>query len=158
MSAFVVSRDHIWYLVHSAMDPHLMTCQGAGIRWYRDGKERGRLLAGQYDIAAALGQMLWDENMASVRHRYSDDPESMMPDDTSYGDHEGRPFGAEVDPVQTLKAIRCYEYQSCEHPGWDQSDAKAFCESLTLRAIAALPGYDDAAWSIDSIDSRGRAA
>jgi hypothetical protein len=48
-----------------------------------------------------------------------------------------------------LKAISCYEYQSCEHPGWRKSEAHAFCEALRDMAIGCLPGYDDAPWEIN---------
>ncbi len=54
----------------------------------------------------------------------------------------------EVDPVQVLKALECYEHQSCEHPGWESSSARAWCDSLRQQAIAHLPGYDAAAWAI----------
>lgn len=49
-------------------------------------------------------------------------------------------------PVETLSILACYEYQSCEHDGWAESEAKRFCEALQGAAIRALPGYDDAPW------------
>jgi hypothetical protein len=55
-----------------------------------------------------------------------------------------------VDPVQVLKAIRCYEHQSCDHPGWQESRARRWCEDLRLSAIEQLPGYGAAAWEIGS--------
>jgi hypothetical protein len=39
-------------------------------------------------------------------------------------------------------------YQSCEHPGWEESEARKFCQQLTEGAIARLPGYEAAAWEI----------
>jgi hypothetical protein len=55
----------------------------------------------------------------------------------------------EFSKVQIIKAVRCLEYQSCEHPGWEESAA---CR--LLRAIIGddatrnLPGYDEAEWQI----------
>jgi hypothetical protein len=47
-----------------------------------------------------------------------------------------------------LKAIDCYRYQSCEHPGWASSEAQQFCLALQALAINHLPGYDQAPWDI----------
>lgn len=57
-------------------------------------------------------------------------------------------------PVPVLKAIACLEYQSCEDPNWQTSEASAYCEALRLRVINFLPGYADApAWPITSRDA-----
>jgi len=48
--------------------------------------------------------------------------------------------------VQVLKSIDCLDYQSCEHPGWAASEAKAFIDRLQSAAIHALPGYEAAIW------------
>jgi hypothetical protein len=56
----------------------------------------------------------------------------------------------EVEPVQVLKAIRCYEHQSCDHPDWKESRARRWCDDLRLAAIERLPGYEAAAWEIGS--------
>jgi hypothetical protein len=54
----------------------------------------------------------------------------------------------EVEPVQVLKAIKCYEYQSCEHPSWEDSEARSWCNHLRLAAIEHLPGFEAAKWEI----------
>jgi hypothetical protein len=51
--------------------------------------------------------------------------------------------------VQVLKAIQSYAYQSCEHPEWDGSLAKRFCDWLESAIIGDLPGYDDAEWEFE---------
>lgn len=38
------------------------------------------------------------------------------------------------------------EYQSCEHPGWRESEAARFCDALRSHLIARLPGMDEAPW------------
>jgi len=55
-------------------------------------------------------------------------------------------------PVITLSLISCYEYQSCEHPEWRTSEARAICEALRKLAIRNLPGYDEAPWHADTRD------
>ena len=57
-------------------------------------------------------------------------------------------------PVPVLKAIACLEYQSCEAPDWQTSEARVFCEALRLRVINFLPGYANApAWPITTRDA-----
>jgi hypothetical protein len=52
-------------------------------------------------------------------------------------------------PVEVLKAIRCLDYQSCEHPEWASSEAKSYLDALTMACVVKLPGMDDAPWGID---------
>ena len=53
-----------------------------------------------------------------------------------------------ITPVGTLKAIQCFEYQACEHDGWEKSKAKAWIDRLLGETIAALPGYEGEPWGI----------
>ena len=84
--------------------------------------------------------MLIDENAASVNYRYDENELFVY--------RYQRPRHTTWSAVELLKTVDCYEYQSCEHPGWAQSQAHAFCESLRARLIGTLPGYDDASWGI----------
>jgi hypothetical protein len=45
--------------------------------------------------------------------------------------------------------LDCYEYQSCEHDGWDDSATKRFCNSLRHSLTASLPGYNAAPWALN---------
>jgi hypothetical protein len=54
-----------------------------------------------------------------------------------------------LTPVELLKAVDCLEYQSCEHEGWNKSEAKKECERLRAIATRNLPGYNEAPWGID---------
>ena len=89
--------------------------------------------------------MLVDENAASVNYRYDEDDAYIyayqQPQHTTWTD------------VEILKALDCYQYQSCEHPAWRDSQAHAFCRALEGRLIQALPGYDDAPWAISRLDT-----
>lgn len=143
MSAFVVDRDVIRYLVTAATALQPRDC----IRWYwSDGTFE--LHGGDYERATAVGNMLWQENLRSVRHRYPNEPDSELPgpcDETFVYDHSAWTETL-IEPVQVLKAIACLRYQACEHPEWEASEAFAFLRSLEQAAIACLPGYERAAW------------
>jgi len=52
-------------------------------------------------------------------------------------------------PVEFLRALRSYEYQSCEHTGWSGSPAERWHRAAEISAIGALPGYAEAGtWAI----------
>ena len=138
MSAYIVSARHVDYLVSAA------------VLW------RGSLVAtdehGNATPEAAVA-MLETENRASVEYRYPDrakNPENLPggPDRDRVPGKRSHRMTLNVKAVQVLKAVSCYEYQSCEHPGWDESKAKRFCEALTHAAIRMLPGYEESAWEI----------
>lgn len=170
MSAFVVDKAHIDALVAAGLGYK----RYGEMSWYHDGDRHDLKL----NTADAVGQMLWSENVTSVEYRYSPESRENIygeafGDQTPVTDLPGNyqleiiapgvepievpqwsseyryPFETRVrKPVEILKAISCLEYQSCEHPGWDESEAKAFCDALREQMINALPGYDDAAWGI----------
>lgn len=158
MSAFIVDRCHIRLLVRAAES---LPERHASLSWVwginRDagtyerraltpcgpGGEEGRCTPEE------LGQLLWDENVASVSYRYGGESRDTLPgpvgEDYVYV-HRGASLAPRPDPVRVLKACDCYEYQSCEHPGWSASEARAALEAIRSAAIHALPGYDAAPW------------
>jgi hypothetical protein len=133
MSAFMVGREHIWAIINAHYD------------YGYDGFD--------YDAAAKLGQMLWDENKRSVQYRYPDCEGNDLPGpvdcDFVYGKHEIGMGKRAYTPVEILKACQCLNYQSCEHPAWEESQAYRLLESVKSYAIGKLPGYKEAPWSID---------
>ena len=143
MSAFVVDREHVKYLVDAAMK-----LDASGLTW-----ANGRLEPGHYDTAAFIAQMLWSENVASVAYRYNDPAHENLPGPIGcsyiFGDWGPDILGDDPEPVAVLKACDGYEYQSCEHPGWEGSDAKEFVDSLRRKAVHCLCGYEEADWSIE---------
>ena len=134
MSCWIVSKEHIDLLVSAGaemtgMDPD------------------------------ELGKMLWEENHNSVNSHYTEQqavpPYTFEPPpETVKNNGKVQP----VSPVVLIKAINCYEYQSCEHEGWEVSKAHEFCKDLkkslfpnkvmTEEQLRELPGYDDAPWGI----------
>jgi hypothetical protein len=101
MSAWIVSKAHIDVLVHAL-----------GVReMFPEGMDPD-----------AVGTMLWQECHDSVNYRYSES--------TPTPPYVYTAPPAEWTPGDLLHQIACYHYQSCEHPGWDTSTAKALTTAL----------------------------
>ncbi|HEV2640048.1 MAG TPA: hypothetical protein VGX23_33245 [Actinocrinis sp.] len=135
MSASVVTKEHIDAIITGGLPKRGDT---GWIRW-SDPVEAGRIHILNLDTADRAGSLLWQENRISVNHKYRD--------------------GDEIDalytfrrlwhsPVAVLKLIDGYEYQSCEHPGWEESQAKRLCYQLRKQVIPNLAGYDEAPWEL----------
>jgi hypothetical protein len=154
MSAFEVSTTHIDVMVSAALQRR----HGETLRWYYGEiphTEPGEMLPSGQDYITACstghrevtsetaeqwGATLLAENRASVNWRY-DEEEIEAP-------YVFTEYAGQFNPVAILSAINCYEYQSCEHPGWKTSEAHAFCEALRSRMIHMLPGYENAPWEV----------
>lgn len=108
------------------------------------------------ETADRVGAMLWSENAVSVSFRYGGEDYDTIPGPDGFSALElagytydrfttvDTPAGPmvgprKVDPVRVLHLIGRYEYQSCEHPGWHTSEAKAFVEVLYRRCVNMLP-------------------
>lgn len=152
MSAYIVNKEHILYLVQSAISltrtprRHLNA-----FRWYFGNPTRsGEIPHGDYEKAAEAANMLWQENIKSVSCRYPGESSGTLPGPRN-GSFvvEASDFSAFFEfpnLIQVLKACDAFEYQSCEHDEWQDSEACAFINSLRKQAWTALPGYEEAAW------------
>ena len=120
MSAFLCSDAHISALVNAA-------------EFYRVDLPR------EHD-PESLFHMLVTENYRSLAARYQD-----KPGDPSAHRYTLRP---PLPALAVIKLAQSYEYQSCEHDGWDASVAKGWIERLIAGLIFRIPGYDAAPWSI----------
>lgn len=129
MSAYVVDREHIAYLVRAAEAWRIH-------QYFHNGN------------LSDIGQMLWDENTRSVHYRYpGDDLDLPGSGEAPYlFCMSSRDHWPAYKPVQVLKAIACLRYQSCEHPEFYQSEAERFLSHLQSAATNRLPGYDEAEW------------
>ena len=144
MSAYVVDKAHINAMVQFGL-LHIHHYHGPMV-WYHNGESHYLTR----ETEDAVGQMLLDECVRSVCYRYEDcsitdlpgrtDAEYLLP-------FQAYPIYNVPSPVEALKLIACYDYQSCEHPEWPQSESYQFCDSLRDLAVNQLPGYDDAPWS-----------
>ncbi len=155
MSAWVVSKTHIDLLVTAGLVLPGRAVVNSNLNWYSQGPNPHHLGTLDHTNADEVGVMLWAENYRSVDKRYpgADDkgdlpgPEGFTGATTLTYQHTMIP--GVIDPVVVLKAIGCYEYQSCEHDEWPTSPAFAYCRALEKHAIQLLPGYDAAPWGFD---------
>ena len=151
MSAFVLGKVHIDALLTAAL--------GSGARddqlyWYT--KEGGGRRV-DHETVDRVGAMLVRTNVESVRARYPDVGDDLAdcpgPNDNAFaveavkGEYRFERT-REFSTGELLAAISCYEYQSCEHDGWEGSDAEAFCDYLRKHLCRKVPGYEGT-WEID---------
>lgn len=146
MSAYVVNREVVTYLIESARTAADMEAYNDQFHWYHD----GQLECLSDDNADHVGQMLWDENVRSVTWRYPDWDGPHLPGCVGEGHPVYRhPVPAPMfhwDPVQVLSAIDHYDYQSCESEDWRTTQAFAFANTLKNKIVRLLPGYGQAVW------------
>jgi hypothetical protein len=157
MSAFVVSEEHVDALVRGALAPRYGSHD---LTWYW----HGELYKCDSCTADEIGTMLQEENVRSVEYRYPNVAEDELPGTyreeapapgvaaISFPDwltpYTYRPGKAPLPPINVLRLLDCFEYQSCEHDDWRDSCAYAFCDALRRKMIAMLPGYDEALWAL----------
>ena len=158
MSAWVVSKGHIDALVELGR-----YIKHGPLRWPTVFEQWG--FTNQLTDAnlAAVGQMLMDCCVESVSYRYQDNEEvntvngvprthPELPGPISQywrTPYKFAPVGRVLTPVEGIKLVHCYSYQSCEHPGWNTSQGRSYCQQLEASLIRNLPGYDSAPWDFD---------
>lgn len=128
MSAFTLSNKHINAMLSAAKWVHF----GFGYYWNNE-RHTG------CDMRE-LGQKLMDENYRSVNYRYSDETEAPR--------FKWNAYPQQHTAVQVIRLCDCYNYQTCETPDWQETEAYAIYTALREAAIGALPGMDDAEWTI----------
>jgi len=139
MSAFLVGKAHIDALVEAALRHQRIRLswfdRDLADAWTESGCDLARYHAllnahrheATFDQADRIGRMLWLENLRSVQARYPSDIDGDLPGQETralaMAEYRYTPpqFRSRRTPplsaVEVLKAIRCYEYQSCEHAG-----------------------------------------
>lgn len=130
MSAFICSDKHISAIVRWASRHNVIAHYGNPTR---------SLVFGAAEREAV--ELLYAENLKSVNYRYK---EETAPEAAVY-----LADAPDLSAVEVIKACRCLEYQSCEHPEWEASTAKRLLAVIINAAITKLPGYDAAGWSIN---------
>jgi hypothetical protein len=146
VSAWIVDRAHIDVLVQGLAESETVT---------------------EVD-PDALGQELWRENLASVAYRYPRDGDGERPGPIDFRDADVDEYvyrrpSAKIDPQALLVALGCYDYQSCEHPGWATSRARLWTTTLREQLLRsgvkeAAPGSRMEAWGYEEKDVHGVAA
>ena len=135
MSAFVVSNTHIDALLTAALCSY-GTGEESGMHWYV-GDDLRQLTRTN---ASEVGALLLAENQRSVNNRYDRT--------TQVEDYEFHKLPGDPDPITVLNAIRCFEYQACEHPEWIQSEAAHFINALQAKMIRVIC-VENETWEID---------
>lgn len=158
----MVDDEHIHLLVNAGLS---YAMRGSKLRWQvreLTAEEKNRVYAAGHpwgpeahemygkvvrhltrENAGYVGALLLAENRRSVDHRYAEE-EWEQP-------YLFKTLPGVPNPVSVLKALDGFEYQACEHPEWEQSEAFNFCQSLRSSAIRKLPGYDeDDHWGVSS--------
>jgi hypothetical protein len=82
----------------------------------------------------SVAQMLLDENIMSLEARYGKGESGRAHEMTGDTPREY----LQLKPLAIIKLINCYQYQSCEHAGWKESDACRATEQLKNRYISDL--------------------
>lgn len=111
-------------------------------------------------MVAAVAVVLAAENVASVAYLYPDDAEGDRPGPTGIAtdaeylalcatealraerEFATTPLG-NTGPAQIFAACDCYDYQSCEHPGWRDSLAASFLYRIRKNLWQSIPGQTD---------------
>lgn len=112
-------------------------------------------------LANLYADVLYQENVRSVWHRYPDDARSELPGPCDDPGHvtithrdEANPKLIRMPAVAILKMCDCLEYQSCETEDYRKSVAFALLNRIRDAAINLLPGYDDAPWDYYADEAR----
>ena len=155
MSAFICDPDHFKALAVFAaarnhhgrnVDPRYLTGFRAEVKTQPDRYDTTA------DLATAYGDLLYQENIRSVRARYPGDTWDALPGPCSKplrlvvkpGDDTLAKY--RLSPVALLKMADCLEYQSCETEDYRETVAFELLEHIRRAAIRRLPGYDAAPW------------
>lgn len=133
-----LSPQHISAILQGARNPGKV--ENGVFQWLRPG-DSIEWIALRLENADQVGAMLWRQNLMSVNHRYG----SKNPVDREFSFSMATPLRS---PLELLKLVECYHYNSCDHPSWKTSEAKSFTEQLQFKLIRELPGYDAAPWDI----------
>ena len=96
----------------------------------------------EIETMSKIGQMLIAQNYRSYNYRYEEHSEPEAFEITG----QDLMYVNRFTPVELLKALASYSYQSCETDDWEETEAYKLVEIIRYSAINALPGYDEAEW------------
>jgi hypothetical protein len=134
MSAFFVGCDHINAMLTAAKELKMYVATPGTDHWHPADLATG-------DIWTEIGKALMVENQKSLASRYPDDWQEFFEgfEVEDYKFEEDNYFTVYRKLTDAIHLVRCYEYQSCEHDGWEDSWAHKFCQRLTGAAANKVP-------------------
>ena len=107
----------------------------------------GSLNAGSYlQDANETANLLYQENIRSVKHRYPRVPDDQLPGPIDRPAHITVKSEDRLKTVAAMKVLRLcdeLEYQSCETPDYYQTEAFMALHLIRKAAVRNLPGYAD---------------
>lgn len=137
MSAFMVDHEHIDAILSVWI---ALADRRTGPATYASS---GLVYERQSD-ATAKGRMLLRENLASVSARYPADPsDGLIVDLYTFQSCPIDLYRFREIIGRAFRLLACYEYQACEHAGWETSEACKFIESIHSELITRVAGYND---------------
>jgi hypothetical protein len=155
MSAFICNPEHIGLLAAYAVKYQGTHHDSAVIYPWRTAK-------GFDEDAANVARNLMKANIAGVAHRYPNDRDGQRPGPQFYDNeleqlaelwarhyHRNAPS---VESVGILKMCQCFDYQACELPDYNSTEAAQQIDWIKGKAIRALSGYDDAPYEWSAPD------
>jgi hypothetical protein len=129
MSAWVVSDDHISYLVAAAV-----AYEG----------DRSFTRATPTDV----GKIFLRQNINSVMHLYPDTPKERVMEYLRRVESYTYAAPVDLNPVVAIKLARSWQYQTNETSNYSSTLAWEMVERIIVSAINNLPGYEEAPWVI----------
>lgn len=137
MSAYLVDKKHVAYLVNCAISFRIADSRGK-FNFYH----KGKWIEVNYDNKEEIATMLLRENVKSINYRYNERKRTPKVTRKDFNGFLTLPF----DALQLIRSCKCYNYQACEHDGYEKSQAKSFIKALIDSAINEIPGYGEKAW------------
>jgi len=130
-------------------DKHLLTLVGIAQALHREGRGCDLDGASPFDEEAVFNKLA-RENARSVDYRYGGESTEPVPYTRQ------RVPVVRLDTLEgvaaAMKAIDCYTYQSCEHPEWEGSKVRGWCDRMSRDLLHSIPrfsaAYGAAPWSI----------
>ena len=111
-----------------------------------------------FETAMEAAESMARANLKSVAYRYDDMTEDTAAKEFGFDCEDAEAYvracvaaswGASgLEPVEALKLAQSVDYQSCEPPTWEGSHARQTVQRIEGAAIAKLPGYQEAKWSL----------
>lgn len=145
MSAIRINKEDILYLVQAAMSREMGCNYQQDFFYFHNQSMRLRTP----EDCKRLSILLDKENAKSICNRYYE-KESNLSEYTNLHEFSYYDFDSEhwsvFDPVQVLKSIQYYIYQSCEHPEFKSSEAYSFLETLKDISISLISDNERFVW------------
>lgn len=78
----------------------------------------------------SICSLLLNENIKSVNYRYREEEEEQtLKYDSKWS------YSKLISHASAVKAVRYYQYQACEHPEWESSEAKRLTDEIKEYAV-----------------------